>query len=132
MYPHRGITKRAIAVLPDKWRKALGERSHREVRRIASLMTEHSLRVELDEAAQKWERGYEQLQRGQDSELYSVNQARFDMGIALQAYWAAWMQLNRVLDRTRLVTRVQFWIIVVGGLLIGLVGTIYTVLSYYK
>jgi hypothetical protein len=132
MYPHRGITKKAIAGLSDKGRQDLEQESRSEVRRIGSLRTEHSLRVELEEAAQKWEHGYEQLQRGHDDELFTLEQARFEMGLANQRYWAALSQLDSVLDRTRLVTRVQFWLIVVGGLLIALVGTIYTVLSYYK
>jgi hypothetical protein len=132
MYPHRSITKRAVAELDTRRRRELENLCRNEIRRITAIPDEHSLRVEIDEARQKWDNAYSHLREGQSTAYMTLDVARFEMGLANQRYWTALAQLDRVLGRTRLVTRVQFWLIVVGGLLIALIGSIYAVLSYYK
>lgn len=132
MYPHRSITKKAVAELDTERRRELENLCRNEIRRITAISEEHALRVEIDEAGQKWNNAYSHLREGQSTAYMTLDAARFEMGLANQRYWAALAQLDHVLGRTRLVTRVQFWLIVVGGLLIALIGTIYAVLSYYK
>jgi hypothetical protein len=132
MYPHRAITKRAVAELQEDDRRNLEVACRNEIRRIADIVEKQSLEIEMQEAAQKWSWAYEHLQKGQDAQYMTLDEARATMAVANSRYWAALAQLDRILDKTRLVTRVQFWLIVVGGLLIALVETIYALLSYYK
>lgn len=132
MYPHKTITKQAILGLDDQRNEQLNQACTRETTRILHLAQEHSIRIEMEEAAQKWTNAYEVFKQGEDTPYMALDTARFEMGVASHRYWLALAQLDLTLDRTRLVTRVQFWIIVVGGLILALVSTVYTVLDYYK
>jgi hypothetical protein len=131
VYPHKPVTKAAIARLPPKERERLEDLQSQERTRINRIDQEHWLRTELDEAAQKWTFAYEALDSPSEHGM-SPDMARFEMGLAHERYWTAMRRLEKVLDRTRLVTRVQFWAIVIGGLVLTLVSTVYTILSYYK
>lgn len=131
MYPHKPITKTAVAKLPLNEREKLDALRTEERTRINRIDQEQWLRTELDEAAQKWTFAYESLTSPSEHGM-TQDAARFEMGLADERYWTAMRRLEQVLDRTRLVTRVQFWAIIFGGLVLALVSTVFTILSYYK
>ena len=62
----------------------------------------------------------------------SLQKAKFAMGLADHRYLAALARLHELLDRSRVLTRLQFWGLVVGGFVLAFLQTLYTILGYYK
>ena len=131
MYPHKSITKAKIKDLPEDKKLELQKRNEIETTRIKNIYTQFQLETELDEASQKWTYASEFLS-GKNQIYANSEDAVFDMGLANNRYWSALSKLEKLHDRNRLLTRIQFWIIVVGGFIIAIIGTLFTVLSYFK
>jgi hypothetical protein len=130
MYPRERIAKFAESRLDKAKQAELNQEREKASKRILTTLTEHNLHIEIEEACQKWTHAYDVSQKGGDG-LMTVDDAHFDMALANHCYWKALAQLDRLVDRTRLISRVQFWCIVVGGLFLALVQTVYAVLTYH-
>ena len=72
----------------------------------------------MDEASQKWTHLYEN-DLEPDMPGLSLQKAKFAMGLADHRYLAALARLHQLLERSRVLTRLQFWGLVVGGFVLG-------------
>lgn len=124
-YPDRQITAsfqaRTFTAEDAAWWDTM---QRQEERRIRAIDDRKWLEIEMSEAEGKWNFARGVIESGRSTALYSVADARKDLVLSSFRYWTALECLRDVdkLEQTK--NRLQFWIIAVGGFIVGIIAAV--------
>jgi hypothetical protein len=133
MYPHKEYTRKFIAerFSPEE-RKRVEDIRRAQEKRISQIKDETFLNIEMGEGEQKWNFARDIIEGRSQPAYLDAESAKWELVYAYYRYWMAFETLKRVRHGRSLTQRWQFWLVVIGGLIVAVLGTIYTILAYYK
>ena len=133
IYPQKDYTTRVEAGF-DALRKAqLRRRTDAEVERIKRMVTPRALEIEKEEMEQKWNAAFTVVDTNTPGGLFADVKTAEDVLVFTNArYWVAVETLHRLEKIDRWKARQAFIWVGIGGLLVGVVAAVVSILQLLK